>query len=228
MKRIIIIILSLSLVYGVSAQNHNNKLLETPLSFHRYKDYWKFMRSQHSLVWGGVALNTTRFPNMYLLGFKPQIKVAYFPFIFEAGNINDILTLSKITYPPNSNNNPVQRGGDFSCYDFTLSVCPLPYFCRWSEIVVPHIGFGYQISSVELFKNENEILSLPSRLNLSGWMYRFGINLFFDNFPVNISIEYERSLRNPNKLRGYQSLSVGILVDVKRKLKQKDKLYLLY
>lgn len=227
MKKIVIIILFLLLNSGISAQSHNDKLLETPLSFHPYRDYWRFMRSQHSLFSGGIALNMTKFPNVCLLGFKPQVKVTYFPFIFEVGNINDIWTLGKITFPPVSKKNSIRRGG-VSCYDIKLSVCPLPHFGRLSEIIVPYIGWGYQFSNVELLKNENETSGLSSILNLSGWMYSFGINLFFDNVPFNIVLNYERSLRNPNELRGYRSLNIGILIDVKRRIKRKDKLYLLY
>jgi len=227
MKKVVTLSLFFTLlVCNIEAQSQNSKLLETPLSFQPYTDYWKFMRSQHFRFWGGVSLNVTKFPNAYLLGYKPQIKVTHFPFILEVGNINDIWTLSSTTYPPNSNKHPVQRGGNMSSYDFALSLCPLPHFSRLSEIVVPYVGFGYQFSSVKLLKDGP--LNQPSILNLSGWMYKVGINLFFDKCWFNIIIDYERSFQNPNRLRGYQSLSVGILVDTKRKVGQKDKLYLLY
>ena len=205
-KKYILIILILNISILTFGQNTNDILLNEPLSFNPIQ-YWKHMNNVHSWLQPGISFDVVIFPQFYTGGFTYKMRVGYFPFYLDCAMIRNSFTFSEITYS-NFKETPIHRDG----YDISLILNQPVHFTRYSEIFVPYLSIGYQWSSIKLME-KGIIFDYTSQLNLSSWVWKTGFNIFIDNFPFNLNLEYEGTMGTNKK---FQVLSLGILIDVSR------------
>ena len=200
------------------AQNTSDSLLlRKPISLNTIQ-YWKYMnKSNVSYAQAGIFFDVVKFPqDFYLGGFTYQMRGGYFPFYLDFKRVRNRFTFSEMPYPHLKGVSIFREG-----YDISFLIFQPFHYKRISEILVPYFGIGYQWSSVTLME-KGIVLDYSSRLNLSSWVWKAGLNLFIDNVPFNIILEYEQNIKPSRK---FQVFSFGILVDISRMKKNKQSVF---
>jgi hypothetical protein len=229
MKKIIFILFLCCNSVLLSAQTKADSfLLGKELSFNIFR-YWGFMTKEHNIISSGAFIGVTNFRNENLLpnlSVKYGAKLTVFPFVVEGYKFDGKAKIA------NHNNIPVYQSIDntleHSGWDFSMSVCPIPYINQWSEKIVPYIGIGYQLSELgfgELDTNlKKPIFKLrSSHVNSSAWTWKIGCNFYLKKLPFHVIVDYERSWNSKNELTNFYSLNVGLFLDL-MKWNYKDKI----
>jgi len=193
-------------------------LLEKELSFNTF-NYWGFMTKEHNILSSGLFANITNFHSENLfssIGIGYGVRVTVFPLILEGYKFNGKVKVA------NPNNIPVYQSMnnllDYSGWDFSVSVCPMPYINQLSEKIVPYIGIGYQSSELgfgELDTNFKipTFKSRSSYINSSAWTWKIGCNFYTKKLPFYIVVDYEQSWRSKNKMMKFNGINVGLFID---------------
>ena len=213
MKRFILLITVIVGTLNLCGQERQGiSLLNERLSFNML-DYWAFMNQEHfSLVSYGLLYNIVDFPNASAnnlikqeKSFSFNFRTTFFPFILDMGMFSSKFKVNNIYSMPLYEPDQYSLHQRFG-YDISLSVSPLPYIGRISEIIVPYAGFGYQWSDIGVEKSKDGIPY--SSVNLSACLWKAGCNIYFGDLPFNLIVEYKRTINNDKK-RNFSFLSFG-------------------
>ena len=209
---LLIIVLSCSLkLLGQEKQKMNP--LNRKLTFSIF-DYWIFMNQEYGGGEYSLLYNIAKFPNAFSNDLRSQkwgyiykSRILIFPLIIDYDNFTGRFKMDNIYQTPfyhPEKYNLRQEGTSIS-----LAICPLPYVNYLSEIIIPHIGFGYQWSKIQIGENKKENSIPVSSLRLSSCMWKIGCNVYMRKLPFSMIIEYEQTI-NKDKMLKFSFLSFGL------------------
>ncbi|MDR1583403.1 MAG: hypothetical protein LBS55_09135 [Prevotellaceae bacterium] len=233
MKKIVFIIILL--LFGAKillfAQTDDISILDKKLSFNVFK-YWGFMTKEHNIISSGLFYGIVNFQNDNLLSnaieMKYGAKLTVFPLILEGYKFSGKVKIADMSNTPvyQSIGNSLEHSGQI----FSASVCPLPYINQKSEIFVPYVGIGYQLSELGFGEVEKKDFDRPLRssyLNSSAWTWKTGCIIYLKKLPVSLVIDYEQSWKSKNEVIKFNRINFGIFVDImKYNYKDRIKMYL--
>jgi hypothetical protein len=237
MKKITFILLLCCNQILLSAQiKADNSLLGKKLSFNIFR-YWGFMTKEHNIISSGAFVGITNFRNENLpqnvVEIKYGAKLTVFPFIFEGYKFDGKVKIA------NPNNIPVYQSMDNSLehsgWSFSMSACPMPYISQLSQNIVPYIGIGHQLSELGFGELDTNFKKPPfesrrlrsAHINSSAWTWKVGCNFYLKKLPFSIVIDYERSWNSKNEMVKFNSVNVGLFIDlVQWHYKDKIKIHL--
>ncbi len=234
MKKIILITFLFYNYIPLWAQSENiNFLLSQKLSFNIFK-YWGHMTKERNIISSGAYTTITNFQNEKLLpnsiGIKYGVKLTFFPFILEGFKFDKKV---KIKNPNNigvyqSLNNSLKHSG----WDFSVSICPLPYINQLSERIIPYVGIGYQLSEFGFGQLDTEFKKpvftskiRSSYLNSSACTWKIGCSFSMKQLPFYLVVDYEQSWHYKNDAIKFSNVNIGLFVNIML-WKYKDKIIL--
>ena len=177
-------------------------------------DFFSYMIKNRSYFGVSPFYQSQNFPNaakgnwisIQSIGF--DIRIAFYPLLLTLDQ--RIKDFGKIKSPYQI---PTFQSAKINTYKYTgdsfsLSVS-LPFYIsglkRAQEYFYPYVGVGYQKAKLESFDNSTLYL-----LKLSSWYWKVGYDIYLDNYvPLNLFVEYAHTL-NPDKIRNYEWLRIGI------------------
>jgi hypothetical protein len=237
MKKYLSIILLFVGSFHLFGQERNDSLvvLGTKLTF-KMTDYWKYMNQEHSDASYCLLYNQVNFPNAAnnnwlreKWSFSVRMRVTVFPFILDADGTKSKLNVNTVFSIPVYNSNKYYLNQDG--FTVSLSVCPLPYINKFSEMIVPYLGYGYQWSQLSIVDkmDKKDALHPYSKMNLSSWVWKAGITIYLDKLPFGIMLEYKRTM-NQDKIKNSDFLSIGVSFDLFKtddfKMEKKPQIYI--
>ena len=186
------------------------------------KDYFSFMEKNRSYSWGiAIFYEWQNFPNaankewMSMQNMGLGTRILMYPLLVES-----VLTVKSFSKINSSYQIPAFQSAKinnhYEEYLMSLSIFPLPHipaFKRTQEYISPYVGMGYQISSLEGWASDtysDDHADDYYLLGLSSWYWKAGCNIFLNEIvPLDLFVEYAHKL-NPDKIRNYEWLRVGI------------------